>query len=175
MTTDDSSHHTACPPVQKTLIWIIASAGCILGGAAVIQNHFFSNDRFYLIQNGDGTTVEIDRRTGKTWQIHRGRKYEIGVADEAQSLKPIPESLMDQISGTVIKQDDYFQIDFYNGTNWTIEEIIIRVPNTSVGRLYREVKTVSPYSTRRLLFDVGRFRVTPFEWEIAEVRGHPPS
>lgn len=172
MATDENLLGEVARTNRSPLLWVLALTGCVLGGASLVQHEFFANDRFYLVQEKDGAATEIDRRTGRTWRIYRGRKWEIKSPDDAVLLQP---SLHDQIAGKVV-QEDYrgLWVDFYNGTKWTIGEVTIRVPNTPDGRLFRHAQTIGPHTTGRIIFDIDRKNVGQSGWSLAEVRGYPP-
>lgn len=173
MATDEKLPGEGSRTNRSPLLWVLALSGCVLGGASLVQHQFFANDRFYLVQVKDGAVNEIDRRTGRTWRIYGINKYEIKSPDDAV---PMPLSLHEKIVGKHFNRDK-LSIEFYNGTEWDISEVTIRVPDTPDGRLFREAHPIKPFSRGFITFDCegDSEGIGQFGCGFVEFLGHPPN
>jgi hypothetical protein len=91
--------------------------------ALVAYAIYLNYTRFYIIPISNGLPVEVDRLTGKTWVLIKGKKIE--QIDE--SLKTIPDMELSKLTGKLSLSSNKCSGSIYNGTEWDIRQITFNV------------------------------------------------
>lgn len=115
---------------RRTLI--IVGVVIIAAVSAIVIIYRSLNERYYVTSTGKGEVYRIDRRTGKTWLIEGSTMEEVTDAQSSststQRLSDVPASALAKISGRAgYSVQSLFAGKLYNGSNWYVERIRIRV------------------------------------------------
>ena len=129
---------------------------------------------------GNTLPVRTNRLTGSTEYFLMGQ----WIAQKSQEAKKkstvLPLSEQAKVSGNAgLSGYGSFSGRIYNGSNWTITDMIIRVlPKEKDGtvrwnRRFKTSEVIPPLSTQSIQFSVtGDDGVASVEWSIEEIRGH---
>jgi hypothetical protein len=114
------------------------------------------NDRYYLVQDKNGSSLEIDRTTGRIWQIIAGQKNEI---KSTEITTRFDDSLASQVIATTSSDSSgKMWIDVYNGSKWTVSEIEIRMVDRGTENLFREAVNIQPLTKTCVIFNIGQHK-----------------
>lgn len=124
--------------------------------------------------------VRIHRLTGTTEYFLMGTWYpEVGKEIKIQSVI-LPFEEMIKVTGNAgLTGYGSFSGKIYNGSNWTITDMIIRViakekdGQVRWDRKFNETQVINPLSTTSITITVtGDANVASTEWNIGEIRGY---
>lgn len=129
---------------------------------------------------GDTLPVRIHRLTGYTEYFLMGKWIPQEGQEKSKQSKILPLEEQTKVTGNAgLSGYGSFSGKIYNGGNWTITDMIIRViakeknGNVRWDRKFRETQVISPLSTASIDIDVtGDENVASFEWNIEEIRGY---
>ena len=169
--------------MNKTLISIAA----ILSIAGLVGWYMYlQNARYTVVGTQRGIAYEIDRKSGESWTISPGkRKQNIDydpkseVVTERSRSFPIEEKA--KITGYADLAYGFLKGKLYNGSTWTVKEVIVTVKvlekdgSTRWDRQFREMVTIQPLTTVSFMVEVGGDSdIGSFEWALVQVNGIPP-
>ena len=150
---------------------------------------YLENERYAIVGTQKGIAFKIDRKTGESWTISPG-KFEKNTAlifikkkDTSVYYEKLPIDEKNKIKGrALLNKYGSLSGTLYNGSsNWTVKEIIVKINlikkngKTIWERLYRELITISPLTTKKFniyLFNNSYFTFSEsLEWKIEQVKG----
>lgn len=169
--------HSIAGGINKTAVFISVVAAV----SFLIAWHMHqANSRCYVVTFKNGVGYEIDRRNGATWLLVRGTKHRM--RDEAaanHSLQVIPFADRQKITGKGSVGPKFFRGELYNGSGWTVKEIIFRVTvkewDDSVrwSRHVKEDVTIEPLSAGTfLVYTADEEAVESFTWQVTQASGY---
>ncbi len=164
-------------PRIKYVAWIVTA---VLVAILVGWYLSFSNTRYYLIQNKDGSVYKIDRGTGRTWQLHGTTKSEV-VSSGRGEVMPADLQSRVRIEGLSADTQSVRLSNIYNGSNWHVTEMTLTIDFPKIGRRkYRATCDIPPFSTRYVEIRVGSSALAGAvygDWKsgfkVEEIRGRP--
>jgi hypothetical protein len=175
--------------MNRTIVAVVV----VLSGAGLIGWHtYLENVRFALVATQGDIAYEIDRKTGESWTIYPGkRKPNVGRHEDKAQYQNFPvEEQRKVIKLNVISEPEKELIDklysclsgnIYNGSSWTVKEIIIAVrakgKDGSIKwvRQFRDLLTIRSLSTESFSINItGDSEVGSLEWDLVRVSGVPP-
>lgn len=122
--------------------------------------------------------VRTNRITGNS-AIFRGDKWVSQDKNEDKiKVVRIPSEEIQKVTGNAEIGSSYFEGDIYNGTNWIITVLTIRIiahDNTGSviwDRKFEETTYILPFSTQDILFKIGECKYNTFDWNIEEIKGY---
>lgn len=128
---------------------------------------------------GNTLPVRTHRLTGYTEYFLMGKWIPQEGQQSSKKSKILPLEEHIKVTGNAGLNYGSFSGKIYNGSNWTITDMIIRViakeKSGSVrwDRKFKESKVIPPLSTESIYVSVtGDEGVTSFEWNIEEIRGY---
>jgi hypothetical protein len=158
---------------------VITAIAVLIGWYIYLQNM-----RYIVTGSQQGIAYQIDRKTGESWTIYPGRR-EKNRGPNLERIKKeyplLPEEEQSKVDGNATLRSESFSGTLYNGSNWTIKEVIVRIivkekdGSTRWDRLFREAVTIPPLTTGDINFDiVGGQDFDSFEWGLKEIKGISP-
>lgn len=133
-----------------------------------------------MILEGNTFPVRTHRLTGYTEYFLMGEWIPQEGQQSRKKSKILPFDEQIKVAGNAgLSGYGSFRGKVYNGSSWTITDMIIRViakeKNGSVrwDRKFKEAQIISPLSTASIYITVtGDENVASFEWNIEEIRGY---
>lgn len=133
----------------------------VVFAALVAYSLYLKNTQFYIISSSNQVAYEVDRKTGKTWKLSGDTKTEqIDFSSPKQQLKPIPDSELAKLTGSMKIYPSGISGSFYNGSDWVVRQIIfcitIKEANGSVrwSREYIDNVNILPMTSGVSSFDI---------------------
>lgn len=157
-------------------IAIICAAVILIG--ILFWPTLYRYDRMTL--QGNTLPVRTHRLTGYTEYFLMGKWIPQEGQQSSKKSKMLPFDEQIKVTGNAgLSGYGSFSGKVYNGSSWTITDMIIRViakeKNGSVrwDRKFKEARVISPLSTASIYITVtGDENVASFEWNIEEIRGY---
>jgi hypothetical protein len=121
---------------------IIAIAGISAAGCLIAFYIWSSHNRYYIMTGSQGTAYEVDRKTGESWMLHRDRKVAQQEGEKSRhNEQEIPFVDASKITGNAgllpsnsfwpgsaeRKPSGIFSGTLYNGSDWTVTRVIVRI------------------------------------------------
>lgn len=163
--------------MNRTIVAVVA----ILAAACLIGLYIWTSQNRYYIMTGDrGVAYEVDRKTGQSWMIFGEDK--IPHQQETKSLHneqklTAPASLL--VTGNARLLNGSFRGKIYNGSDWTITRVVIKITAkeadgaTRWSRNFSHSLTILPLSAEYFSFNVtGDEGVKDAPWVIDQVFGY---
>ena len=124
--------------------------------------------------------VRTHRLTGYTEYFLMGKWIPQGGQERSKQSEILPFVEMAKVTGNAgLSGYGSFSGKIYNGSDWTITDMIIRViakeknGNVRWDRKFKETQVISSLSTANIYITVtGDENVPSFEWNIEEIRGY---
>lgn len=123
--------------------------------------------------------VRINRLTGYTEVFFGGNWLP---QSEGKRGSVLPGDQQSKITGTGGIHYGKFHADIYNGSNWIVNEVLVRIVARDKGggikwdRKYKISTLLPPLSTGEINTKVtGGEAIASFEWSIEQMRGYRPN
>ena len=181
--------------MYKTIISIVA----ILFIAVLIGWYIYlQNTRFTIVGTNTDIAYKIDKKTGDSWTIYSGRlRRNINLDDnqERERFQTLPigeKAKVEKIKRTSKSKDvsteqmiglwdNELSGNLYNGSSWTIEELIIKVKaiekdgSIRWNREFHTYTTIQPLTTGTFTIGIkGDSDISSFDSNLVRVDGIPP-
>ena len=144
-------------------------------------NMYLRNNRYHLVRSIKGIAYEIDKKTGKTWviigDIKKIHKESLSIETSKENII-FPSAQKIKVTGNARLRNGSFFGELYNGSNWTIKEVLFLVTviekNGSIrwARKFKDQLVILPLTTESFTVKViGDENIGYFEWRILEIWG----
>lgn len=163
--------------MNKTAIWIAA----IIAAAAVVGFHIWSShNRYYIMTSSKGVAYEVDRKTGKSWELIGGRKIEHESPDiKERPERPLPYAEATKLTGNAGLSYGTFSGRIYNGSGWVVTRVVVNVTAKEEdgavrwSRDFSENVKIKPLGTGSFSVTVtGEHGIKDAPWGIKEAYGY---
>jgi len=121
----DCQNRPQSEPMKTLIAVIVGIVTCgILAGFYVWSIHH----RFYILSSSQGVAYELDRKTGETWTLYKGKKMRHRGDVAKESAETIPPLEASKITGNAgFSGFGFFSGKLYNGSEWTITKVVFTV------------------------------------------------
>lgn len=164
--------------MKKTVVIIISiiSITILIGLYIWVTHH-----RFYAIQGAQGVAYEVDKKTGESWVLFGALKSPQQKKEKKYNgkEKELPFVSSDKITGNASLGEDYFSGKIYNGSDWIVTRVIVRVSaiesdgTVRWSRDFSAPVTINPLTTEPFSVMVsGSQGIKKWSWDIIKVFGY---
>lgn len=163
--------------MNKTVIAVvgIVAVACLLGFYI-----WASHNRYYITTGSQGVAYEVDRKTGESWVLYGERKVpQRGGGEARQKERELPYETSSKITGNASLAYGSFSGRLYNGSDWVVTRVVIRVSAKEKDgtvrwtRDFSEIVTIKPLTTESFSISVtGDEGITKAPWNIEKIFGH---
>lgn len=142
---------------------------------------YLNNNRYEILKSERGIAYELDKRTGKSWIIIGEEKKPHKKFDDIEIPQTIPVEEQEKITGSASISYRFFKGNLYNGSNWFITEMTVKIEvkekNGKIrwARSYNTEISLSPLHSDEFIFEIlGDDKNGEMSWGIENIKGYLP-